>query len=409
MQSTPRIVIVGGGAAGYFGAIHAAEHGATVTICEASKAPLAKVRVAGGGRCNITNHCFNPAEFATRYPRGTRELRAAFGHFQARDLMDWFEDRGVQLHHEADGRVFPRTNDSATIAEALIREATRQHITLRTSCPVRSIQKHTEGFTVRCKDAEFEADRVLLASGGARQAMELAGKLGHSIEPPVPALFTLRSQDPVIKDLSGVAHQAAVQIVPQGASKPFKADGPVLITHWGLSGPAILKSSSWAARALADVSWQGVVTINWCPEIAEHDLRAELRQRRAVNAKQLVQTQPSQGIPKRLWERLVARADLEGTWAQCSNGDVERLLGCLQHCDLTITGKGPFSEEFVVCGGIKRKEIDWRRMESRIQPGLHFAGEVIDQDGLTGGFNLQAAWTTGWIAGTSMALGFEGA
>ena len=262
------MLVVGGGAAGFFAAIHAAQRGAEVHICEAGKAPLAKVRIAGGGRCNITNYCFNPADFATRYPRGMRELRAAFGHFQAKDLMQWFEERGVDLHHEADGRVFPQTNDSATIAEALLAAADQAGVTLHTSCPVRSIQVNGEGkgegegadkgdgkavsFTVRCKDRDFAVDRVLLASGGARQAMELAAKLGHHVEQPVPALFTLRANDAVIRDLSGLARDAQAQIYAQGAKKPHQATGPVLITHWGLSGPAILKASSWAARELAD-------------------------------------------------------------------------------------------------------------------------------------------------------------
>lgn len=402
------IAVIGGGAAGLFAAIQAAElaqsngDGPTVTIYEAGSQPLAKVRIAGGGRCNVTHHCFDPTIFAQAYPRGQRELRAAFGRFQARDLVDWFGQRGVALHSEADGRMFPTTNDSATIANALLEAARQAGVRLQTRCAVRSIRCHDTGYLMRSDQGEVLVDKVLLASGGSRSAMELAAQLGHTILPPVPALFTLRCQDPLIRDLAGIACPATVTIhAPDGAL--HQASGPLLITHWGFSGPAVLKASSWAARDLAAGKWQGQLAINWLPQHSEQSLREHLRQRRQQDAGKLITTVASDDIPKRLWERLCARSETIGKWGETSNASLEQLLHTLRNTTLAISGKGPFKEEFVVCGGIKRQEIDWRRMESRIHHGLHFAGEVIDQDGLTGGFNLQAAWTTGWIAGRAMA------
>lgn len=400
-----RVAIIGGGAAGIFAAIQAAQGGAEVQVFEAGPRPLAKVRIAGGGRCNLTHDCPDPAAFATSYPRGERELRAAFGRFQATDCQAWFRQRGVALKTEADGRVFPVSDDSATIVDCLLDTAQQAGVQLHLRSPVRTVQRVGTGFTLKVHERYHAADRLLLASGGAREGLRLAAELGHRIVPPVPALFTLRCRDPLLAELAGIAAPVALRLQAAGSSEWHAANGPLLITHWGLSGPALLKASSWAARDLAAASWQGTVIVNWCPDGTEAALRAELRHRREDEATRSLAAHPRPGLPRRLWARLVTRAGLSGTWAGQSNAQLEALRLCLQACELQTCGKGPFSEEFVVTGGIERRELDWRRMESRLVPGLFAAGEIIDQDGLTGGFNLQAAWTTGWIAGRALAEG----
>ncbi|TVR16209.1 MAG: NAD(P)/FAD-dependent oxidoreductase [Planctomycetota bacterium] len=403
-----RVAIIGAGAAGMFAAIQAAQAGASVVVFEAGSKPLAKVAISGGGRCNVTHDCVDPVAFAERYPRGSRELRAAFAHFQASDLMQWFAGAGVALKTEADGRVFPTSDDSATICDIIRQTARQAGVVLRTQHKVRSLSQSDQGFSLRLDQDLVQADRVLLASGGARQGMALAEGLGHRIMDPVPALFTVRCRDTLLKDLSGIASPARLQVQAQGAKHSHSAEGPLLITHWGLSGPALLKASSWAARDLAAAGWKGTLTVDWCPQWPEHDLRQRLRDLRSEHPRKQVASTPLAGIPRRLWERLIERAGLEGVWATASNAILEQLLSTLRRSSLAITDKGPFSEEFVVCGGVARKEVDWRRMESRLVPGLHIAGEALDQDGLTGGFNLQAAWTTGWIAGRAMAQPLAG-
>ncbi|TVR13811.1 MAG: aminoacetone oxidase family FAD-binding enzyme [Planctomycetota bacterium] len=397
------VAIIGAGAAGMFAAIQAAQAGAQVVVLESGRTPLAKVAIAGGGRCNVTHDCIDPVAFASAYPRGGRELRAAFAHFQARDCMQWFSRVGVALKTEPDGRVFPTSDDSATICDAIRREARSAGVVLRTQHRVRALSRLDHTYHIRLDHQEISADRVLLASGGARQGMALAEGLGHTIHDPVPALFTVRCRDPLLKDLAGIASTARVTVQAQDITREHCAEGPLLITHWGLSGPALLKASSWAARDLAQAGWKGTLTVDWCPEHHEHAVRQQLRDLRSQHPRKQVASLTFAGIPRRLWERLLARAGMSGAWATQSNGAIEGLVQTLRQCKLAITDKGPFREEFVVCGGVARKEIDWRRMESRLLPGLHVAGEALDQDGLTGGFNLQAAWTTGWIAGRAMA------
>jgi len=417
------IAVVGGGAAGFFGAIACAEAdpGCAVTIFEATAHPLAKVRVSGGGRCNVTHACFEPRELVKRYPRGARELLGAFTRWQPRDTVEWFEARGVRLKTEEDGRMFPVTDDSRTIIDCLMESARRAGVKLRASCGVKSLEGRVparpdgkdaaarepspRGFSLTLVSGEtVECAGVLLATGGNKTnaGFEFARQFSHTIEPPVPSLFTFHIDDPRLKELAGLSVPDAATTV---VGSKLREGGPLLITHWGLSGPAVLKLSAWGARELHDRGYKFTLRVNWAPAFNAETLRAALEQAKAANPKKQVVTWCPVGLPLRLWERLVAAAGVrpEATWATVS-GEALRALGQqVVTGEFAVDGKSMFKEEFVTCGGVRLSEVDFRTMESRFAPGLHFAGEMLDIDGVTGGFNFQAAWTTGWLAGRALA------
>ena len=415
MSQPRRVAVIGGGAAGYFGAITCADllgAAGEVTIFEATAHPLAKVRVSGGGRCNVTHACFEPRELVKRYPRGGRELLGAFHRWQPRDMIAWLAERGVETKTEEDGRMFPITDNSATIVECLQRAAEKAGVRLRTSIGVRKIERVnraeappefwltlTDGTGLRC-------ERVLLASGGNRASagFTIAESLGHTIAPLVPSLFTFHIDDARLIGLSGVSVEHAVASV---AGTKLKESGPMLITHWGLSGPAILKLSAWGARELAARNYEFPLTINWAPPHTRDSLVRELTGVREKNPRKQIATWSPLAMPQRLWERLVTSAGIAATtpWNGVSNAALATLATQLTAAELQVVGKSLFKEEFVTCGGVKLAEIDFRTMESRVCPGLHFAGEVLDIDGVTGGFNFQAAWTTSRLAGEAMAGG----
>ena len=406
-----RVVIAGGGAAGFFAAIACAEAdpGAEVTLHEATAHPLAKVRVSGGGRCNVTHACFDPDALAGHFPRGSRELIGPFHRFGAAETVEWFRARGVELKTEADGRMFPVTDDSATVVSCLMGAAARAGARLLTGSGVRSVTRGSgEGgsrFTVSLSGGEeVRADRVLLATGGGRgsSGLSVAASLGHSIAPPVPSLFTFHVDDPRLKGLEGVAAPCAAASVP---GTRLRASGPVLVTHWGLSGPAILRLSAWGARELHAADYRFTVALNWAEPRTPDQARADLERDRAAHPRRLVSTGNPFGIPARLWERLVAAAGItpETTWATVPKAAFRALVLQATASEFAVAGKSLNKEEFVTCGGVRLAEVDMATMESRICPGLHFAGEVLDIDGITGGFNFQSAWTTGWQAGRAMA------
>ena len=405
----PRIVIAGGGAAGFFAAVAAAEQNpaARVTLCEATGRPLSKVRISGGGRCNVTHACFEPDELARHYPRGGPELRGPLHRWGPRETAAWFAAHGVALKTEADGRMFPVTDDSATVVDCLRGAAERRGIVVRTGCGVRAARP---GFTVELATGEALAcDRLLLATGGTQgsSGLAIAAGFGHEIVPPVPSLFTFHVADPRLAGLAGVSVADAVVGV---AGTRLQERGPVLITHDGLSGPAILKLSAWGARALHDRAYRFVLTVAWTGGLARPDVAAGLgRGAREHPRKQVASWNPF-GLPQRLWERLVAAAGVpaERPWSGVSRAGAEALARQLAAGEFAVDGKSLFKEEFVTCGGVRLREVDFRTMESRLHPGLHFAGEVLDIDGLTGGFNLQSAWTTGWLAGRAMAAAAAG-
>jgi predicted Rossmann fold flavoprotein len=403
-----RVAIIGGGAAGFFAAITCAEAlggRGEVTLLEATAHLLAKVKVSGGGRCNVTHACFDPAELVQRYPRGGRELLGAFHRFQPRDTIAWFAARGVATKTEEDGRMFPITDDSATIAECLLDAARRAGVGIRTQTAVRGVERTALGLKLTLSAGEpLFCDRLILATGGnkASGGLAIAESLGHAIVPPVPSLFTFNIQDPRLADISGVSVEN-VEAALIGTK--LRTQGPLLVTHWGLSGPAILKLSAWGAREFAERAYRCEVGVNWVPGSKREALLAQLTHLRQAEARKQIGTFSPVPLPQRLWEKLVAAAGIATTtpWAHVTNPALQSLVGQLTDARFAVEGKSTFKDEFVTCGGVKLSEVDFRTMESRLCPGLHFAGEVLDIDGITGGFNFQNAWTTGYLAGTAAA------
>ncbi len=403
-----RVVIVGGGAAGFFAAITCAQTrpGTEVVVLEKSPHFLAKVRISGGGRCNVTHACFDPRELTRRYPRGERALISPFHRFQARDTVAWFQARGVELKTEPDGRMFPTTDSSQTIIDCLLREAQSSGVTLH---PNRGVECATRrsggGFDLSLSNGEpLTCEALLLATGGCRAAAagHLAVSLGHTLEPPVPSLFTFHIETPWVRELAGLAIDPAEASVPATA---LRETGPILFTHWGVSGPAILRLSAWGARELAARNYHFPLLINWLPKLHAEKLTAEFQSRRASQPARLVVNSPLPPLPARLWEQLVLAAAIprDTRWSALSKAQAHQLARQLTRTELPVTGKSLNKDEFVTCGGVRLNEVNLKTMESRLCPGLYFAGEVLDIDGITGGFNFQAAWTTGWIAGQSMA------
>jgi predicted Rossmann fold flavoprotein len=412
-----KITVIGGGAAGFFSAITCAKtypH-ARVILLEAGRQLLAKVRISGGGRCNATHACFDPAILVQNYPRGGKALRGAFTRFQPRDTVEWFASHSVTLKTEADGRMFPVTDDSGTIVNCLIRAAEDAGVQIRTGDAVVSVKKlileggyggtastDKSGFEIELKSGEqLKCDRLILATGSNPSGFKWAKDLGHTVEQPVPSLFTFNVADSRIKDLAGVSVANAKVKLP-GAK--LEQSGPLLITHWGLSGPAVLKLSAWGARFLHDRHYRAPVLINWLPQYNPEVLRQQLLGVKSQLSQRLVVSSCPFPIPRRLWERLTSAIGIDEPkrWADIPNKTLDKLLQELVQGEYQISGKGAFKEEFVTCGGVNLKEVDFKTMESRRCPGLYFAGEILDIDGVTGGFNFQSAWTTAWLAGIAI-------
>lgn len=406
----PLVVVLGGGAAGFFGAIRAATlaPSARVLLLEATGTPLQKVRISGGGRCNVTHHQLDPAVLVTKYPRGAKELRGVLSRFGPRETMDWFRARGVALKTEEDGRVFPVSDDSETICQCLLDEARKVGVEVRTNETVAAATREGERLRLRLKGGdELVVDALLLATGSNPKGWDLARALGHQIVPPVPSLFSFNVQDARLDGLAGVAVERvrAKLVLPDGA-QVAPQEGPLLVTHWGLSAPAILRLSAWGARELHATGYRARLVVDLLPDIKEDDLRGRLEgMRRDKPRGSLGAHGVAPEVPRRLWERLVVAAggDPDARWADVPNRGVQALLDQLKRATFEVTGKGPFKEEFVTAGGVARSEVDWRTMQSKLAPGLFLAGEVLDVDALTGGFNLQNAWSTGWIAGEGIA------
>ncbi|MCU0525154.1 MAG: NAD(P)/FAD-dependent oxidoreductase [Elainella sp. Prado103] len=403
-----QIVIVGGGAAGFFAAITcaAACPGAEVKLLEASRQPLSKVRISGGGRCNVTHACFDPAQLIQHYPRGGKALRGAFSRFQPQDTIDWFRQHGVMLKTEADGRMFPVTNDSGTIVDCLLQTARQAGVQLYTSLSLTAVQPTATGFHLTLKNGDqWIADRLLLATGSSPSGYALAQSLGHQIEPPVPSLFTLRIADAALQSLAGVAVESVQARLRFLDHKPLEQTGALLITHWGVSGPAILKLSAWGARLLHDCQYRATLEINWLPQFSQAQSHQRLLEMKQTYPNRSIATQGWAELPRRLWQYLTARSQIsaEQRWAELSKVQMQQLLQQLHQGRYPIQGKGQFKEEFVTCGGVNLKQVDFKTMGSRVCPHLYLAGEVLDIDGVTGGFNFQSAWTTGWIAGQAIA------
>ncbi|MDX1638325.1 MAG: NAD(P)/FAD-dependent oxidoreductase [Balneolaceae bacterium] len=407
-RNTRNLAVIGGGAAGFFGAVNAVTADPTldITIFERSRSVLSKVRVSGGGRCNVTHHCYDPEILSRAYPRGQKELRWAFERFDAADTVDWFEDRGVKLKTEEDGRMFPVTDDSETIIHCLTKAARRYGITTRTKAQVDRVEpRDGNRFLLHLNDGNrIQADLVLVAIGGSsrRSYYQWLEGLEHSIVPPVPSLFTFNFREKIFQDLAGISVPNA-QVTVKNSS--FAHTGPVLITHWGLSGPAVLKTSAWAARFLNKQEYRFTIRVNWLYPLTQKQVREGLKQLRNSNARKTVAKQDHFPLPGRLWERLVelAQVNTGKRWAELSNRDIHEMTRQLVAGSYEIQGKTTYKEEFVTCGGISLDEVDFGTMQSKKCPGLYFAGEVLDIDAITGGYNFQAAWTTSWIAAQGIA------
>ena len=402
------MAIVGGGAAGFFAAIACgqARAGSDISVFEKSPRFLSKVRISGGGRCNVTLACFEARELAARFPRGERPLIALFERFQPRDTVAWFGSRGIRLKVESDGRMFPTTDSSQTIIDCLLREARASGANLVANCGVERVLKSTKSeFELTLSNQKtFLCDRLLLATGGCRTAAAagLATSLGHTLESPVPSLFTFHIGAPWLRELAGISVEPVEISVPDAQ---LRERGAVLATHWGLSGPAILRLSAWGARKLHDLKYQFRLRLNWLPDLDAEAVAAALRLHRSSHPSRLIVNTPIPPLPARLWERLVGAAAIgrNTRWAELSRSAQHKLLQQLIRTELQVTGKSLNKDEFVTCGGVRLREVNLTTMESRLCPGLYFAGELLDIDGITGGFNFQAAWTTGWIAGQAMA------
>ena len=418
-----RVVVVGGGAAGFFGAICAqrstegiaaaeANPHTKVTILEASREVLAKVRISGGGRCNVTQACFNPSELVQNYPRGGKALLGAFTRFQAKDTIAWFAQHGVPLKTEADGRMFPITDNSETIVNCLINTAKAAGVEIRTGIFVASVKivrkqdsEHSTVFEILLKSGEtLECDRLLVATGSNPVGYKIAQALGHTIEPPVPSLFTFNIRDEKVLKLAGVSVNSVRLRLSIPGKPQLEQTGPLLITHWGFSGPAVLKLSAWAARVLHSSNYQATLLMNWLGDLKPEEVREKLLAVKNEWAKRAIALHRGVDLPHRLWQYIISRAGItpEDRWAELSNKTLNQLVQELTQGQYQIKGKGVFKEEFVTCGGVTLKEVNFKTMESKLVPGLHFAGEILDIDGVTGGYNFQSAWTTGYLAGLAM-------
>jgi hypothetical protein len=402
-----RLIVIGGGAAGFFCAVNAARLNPALEIImlEKSGKLLSKVKVSGGGRCNVTHACFSMADMIKKYPRGATFLKKAFHHFFTNDTITWFKERGVILKTEADGRMFPVTDSSQTIIDCLMKEADKYAVNISLNREVKGIYKTDNTWNLLLKDETIlTADYVCIASGGYPKMLQYdwLKKAEHSIEEPVPSLFTFNMPGNSITSLMGVSVE---RVTVKIAGSKLSEEGPLLITHWGMSGPAILKLSAWGARELAICNWQFAVVINWIPDFNENSLREKLQKLRFELATQKIVNRNPFGLPARLWEYLLTQSgiDLNLRWADLPAREQNKLIKNLCVNEYAVKGKTTFKEEFVTAGGVELNEIDFNTMQSKKHAALFFAGELINVDGVTGGFNFQNAWTTGWIAAKAIS------
>ncbi|MBX7204630.1 MAG: NAD(P)/FAD-dependent oxidoreductase [Bacteroidia bacterium] len=399
------VIVIGGGAAGFFGAVNAAslKPGLRVLILEKSQKLLAKVAVSGGGRCNITHHCFDADELVTYYPRGGKELLQAFHRFQPKDTVLWFERRGLKIKTESDGRMFPVTDRSQSVIDTLTHEAAKHEVEIRTGVAVSSVTKQPDGFIITAGHEQWHCRKLLLACGGFSKpgAYSFIEALGINIIPPVPSLFTFIVRNAGLNALSGISVEQA-EISCSLLKQKFK--GPLLLTHQGLSGPGILKLSAFGAKEFYHADYRFSVFINWLGGQSLNEIQQLLSQLKINNTKKAATNAKPAVFPQRLWEYFIAGAGIDTMqrWADVSNKNLNKLADLLYRQQLQVEGKNTFKEEFVTAGGVDLKEVDFKTMQSKKIPGLYFAGEVLNIDGVTGGFNFQAAWTTSWIAAQHM-------
>ena len=396
------IIIVGGGAAGFFTAINIVEKNPKlkVAILERGSEVLSKVRISGGGRCNVTHACFEPNELVKFYPRGEKELRGPFHQFCSGDTMEWFSNHGVELKIEDDGRMFPVSNSSQTIIDCFIQATQKLGITILTGQSVQSIFKKENLWKIETQNENYITEKLILATGSNPKIWEMLQTFGHAIVNPVPSLFTFNIKDPRIKELPGVSAIVSVKV----KDTKLTSTGPLLITHWGMSGPAILKLSAWGARILFEKNYQFTIFVNWLNDVDADDAEKTLKELKQENAKKAVSKKSPFDFPNRLWESLVFASNIseETKWADLSKVQLQNLANQLTNCSFQVNGKSTFKEEFVTAGGIDLKEINFKTMESKLHKNLYFAGEIVNIDAVTGGFNFQNAWTSGFILANSI-------
>lgn len=393
------VIIVGGGASGFFTAINLAEQrpDLCIAILERSNEVLSKVKISGGGRCNVTHACFVPNVLAKYYPRGERELKGPFHTFCTGDVMQWFEDRGVALKIEDDGRIFPESDSSQTIIDCFLEEATQLQIKIIKQTIVQKIEKSENGWMIATSKDTFSCQQLVMATGSNIKVWDLLKTVGHSIVNPVPSLFTFNIKDERINDLMGVsAEMVSVKV----KDTQLKATGPLLITHWGMSGPAILRLSAWGARELFDKNYQFQLVINWTNDYVFDEVLEELMQQKQQHPKKTIFKHPHYQLTHRLWQQLVKAAGIsEGTiWADVPKKQLVQLTEQLTQAHFQVNGKSTFKDEFVTAGGIDLKEVNFKTMQSKLHDNLYFTGEILNIDAITGGFNFQNAWTTGFLA-----------
>jgi len=397
MNTNFDIIIVGGGAAGFFTAINLAEKNPKlkIAILERGKTVLEKVRISGGGRCNVTHACFIPNDLVKFYPRGERELRGPFHQFCSGDTIEWFERHGVALKIEDDGRMFPTTDSSQTIIDCFLNSVKTLKIEVLTGHSVQSLFKGDGYWKVETNHDTFSCQKLIMTTGSNPKIWEMLQHMGHTIVPPVPSLFTFNIKDPRIKDLMGLSALAKVKV----KGTKLEAVGPLLITHWGMSGPGILRLSAWGARELFDKNYQFVLEVNWCNELLFEEILDQLKDLKQEHAKKAVSKKSPFDFPNRLWESLVLASGIsnETKWADLTKKQLTDLSNQLTNGQFQVNGKSTFKEEFVTAGGIDLKEINFKTMESKLHENLFFAGEIVNIDAITGGFNFQNAWTSGFI------------
>lgn len=401
------LLVIGGGAAGFFCAVNAARLNPLlrVIVLEKSSKVLSKVKVSGGGRCNVTHACFDVLELSKRYPRGEHFVRKAFHQFFTTDTIKWFEERGVKLKAEADGRMFPVTDSSQTIIDCLLREVNKYKVELLLNREVKNLEEENGKWKVELSNSDsITADYVCIASGGfpKLQQFDWLKGTGHTIIPPVPSLFTFNiPQHPITQLMGVVVPEATIKI----QSSKLKNTGPLLITHWGMSGPCVLKLSAWGARELQERNYDFTINVNWLNDAKEQEVKEELQLIRNTNGSQKIANNNLFHIPSRLWAFLLQEAGIkdEGRWADLPSKEQNKLVQLLCNHPFQVKGKTTFKEEFVTAGGIDLKQVDANTMQSKLHPHLFFAGEILDVDGVTGGFNFQHAWTSAFIAAKTIA------
>ena len=402
------VVIIGGGAAGFFAAIAAKENRPdfNVTLLEATRSVLTKVKISGGGRCNVTHACYDPKTLLDHYPRGHRKLEHNFRRFGPTEVIKWFESRGISLKTEGDGRVFPTSDRSEDIVNCLRHEASKLGIVVQTHAPVSEVVSQAGGFKVciRGESTPIQAQYLVMATGGASGGYQLLKSLGHQLLPATPSLFTFCVADPDLTALTGVSVPHVTGKLTFPNAKPVIQSGPLLITHWGVSGPCILKLSAWGARELAKANYQTQLLVDWVPDHSAEALRQEIRSLKATHAQKQLKNLPSL-LPIRLWCYLLNKAgfDMDQKVATIKDKPLNVFSEQLKRWPIKVTGKGPFKEEFVTAGGVPLNEIHLNTYESKVAPNLYVVGELLNIDGVTGGFNFQNAWTSGYIAGCAIA------